>query len=273
MFVTIFEELSVLIVAAMSSGVAISLIEYIEANDAMGAAASRLGITVSAFTSVIIGMIIIIVVQPLMVRGAGLSSDAIAVVDAAVIPMCLTLLPATLERVLGNMLSAMDAFVGLALTGMSDAAVGVAVFAVLQPWMGVRAYPWASLLKSLVAMCVAAYMVHWADSTEGDDIDCMECLPEQASSWCRHCCSEPESKGKADGPDGSSDDAGVGRDEPSTGNEQAADGNDSANRWSEVEASSGARSELAGAGSQEDLNGETGSAIDLDVGGEPAPGD
>ena len=170
-FVAMFEELCMLMAAAMSTGVAVRLIEAIESGNASEAASSRLGILLSAFVSLTVGTLVLVVAQPYLVRAAGLEGDAIAIIDDAVLPMCIALIPATISRVLGNILSAMDAYIGLAATGFLDAIVGVSSFAWLHSFMGVRAYPWSTVIRSTAAVFMAAAMIYWADVIEPEDED------------------------------------------------------------------------------------------------------
>lgn len=162
-FVTMYEELCHMIVGSMAAGIAIRLLEAIAAGNGKQAAEARLGILLATIVSVVGGFIVLCFLQPVLSRQADLEPESLAIVDDAILPMCMALLPAALQRVSGNLLSAMEAYTGLLLVGLTEAIAGGSAYAALQPSMGVRAYPWASLLRSIVSCIVGVLALYWSE--------------------------------------------------------------------------------------------------------------
>jgi hypothetical protein len=159
-FVTIFEELTILVMASVASGIAIALIEAVTVGSASRAATARLSIAASAILSMAVCSVLVAVVQPSLVTSLNLEGDAVALVQNSVLPVCLALIPATLVRTADVLLGAMDAYTGLAMTGIVEAVVDVTVFALLQPHMGVAAYPWGKLAGVCSGLVCATYWLY-----------------------------------------------------------------------------------------------------------------
>ncbi|KAA0145847.1 hypothetical protein FNF31_07935 [Cafeteria roenbergensis] len=163
-FVMMFEEWAIMTACALVNGMAVALIEAVSGGKAAEARRSRFAVLVAALAASVVTAGMLLVGQGPAVAWLGLAPGARAVVERSAVAVSLAVAPSIMARLLEVLLGAIDEAEQLVVVGVLEMVAKLAVFAALQPTLGVGAYAWASIASALVASIAAAALLARAEA-------------------------------------------------------------------------------------------------------------